>query len=98
MNAEDIKEAGAQELQVLRGMVLTWKDDYCRSVPPGGGSEYLCSDFSCEIEEYFYPYVRRMVITQHIDQAQAGEFLEFCSQQVLELRDYLLKEVEEPTI
>ena len=97
MNLEDIKEDGAQELQVLRRMVLAWKEDYCRSVPPGGGTEYMCRDFACEIEEYFYPYVRRMVITQHIDQAQASEFLEFCSQQVLELRRYLLKEVEEPS-
>ncbi len=98
MNSENIKEAGAQELQVLKRMVLAWKDDYCRSAPPGGGGEYLCQDFSFEIEEYVYPYLRRMIVTEHIDQAQASEFLEFCSQQVLELSDHLLKEVEEPTI
>jgi hypothetical protein len=98
MNAEDLKEAGAQELQILKGMVLAWKEDYCRSASPGGGGEHLCQDFSYEIEEYVYPYVRRMIVTEHIDQTQASEFLEFCSQQVLELRDYLLKEVEVLTI
>ena len=46
MRMEDPKEAGTDELQVLKGMVLAWKEDYTGSVPPDGGDEYLCQDFS----------------------------------------------------
>jgi hypothetical protein len=96
MRMEDTKEAGTDELQVLRGMVLAWKEDYTGSVPPDGGGEYLCQDFSYEIEEYLYPYLRRMVETDHISQDQAREFLEFCYRQVMELRD-LIEEPKQPT-
>ncbi len=89
MRPEDVKAAGTEELQVLKGMVLAWKEDYSGSVPPDGGGEYLCQDFSFEIEEYVYPYLRRMVETDHISQDQASEFLEFCNRQVMELRDLI---------
>lgn len=89
MRPEEVKEAGAGELEVLKGMVLAWKEDYSRSVPPDGGGEYLCQDFSYEIEEYLYPYLRRMIETDHISQDQASEFLEFCYRQVRELRDLI---------
>lgn len=89
MRPEDVKEAGAGELEVLKGMVLAWKEDYSRSVPPDGGGEYLCQDFSFEIEEYLYPYIRRMIETGHISQDQASEFLEFCYRQIMELRDLI---------
>jgi hypothetical protein len=89
MNPDDVRKDGIQELQVLTGMVLAWKEDYLRSAPPDGGGEFLCQDFSYEIEEYVYPYVRRMLITEHIDQEQASEFLDFCFRQVLELREFI---------
>jgi len=94
MNPEELRKDGVEELEVLRRMVLAWKEDYLRSAPSEGAGEYLCGDFSYEIEEYVYPYLRRMCVTEHIDQAQASEFLDFCYRQVHELRDYL-KEVEE---
>jgi hypothetical protein len=96
MRMEDTKEAGTDELQVLKGMVLAWKADYSRSASPGGGDEYLCQDFSLEIEEYVYPYLRRMIETDHISQDQAREFLDFCYRQVMELRD-LIEEPKPPT-
>ena len=96
MRLENLKEAGTDELQVLKGMVLAWKADYTGSVPPDGGGEYLCQDFSHEIEEYLYPYLRRLVETDHISQDQAREFLEFCYRQVMELRD-LIEEPKPPT-
>jgi hypothetical protein len=96
MRMEDPQEVGTDELQVLKRMVLAWKEDYTGSVPPDGGGEYLCQDFSYEIEEYLYPYLRRMVETDHISQDQAREFLEFCYRQVMELRD-LIEEPKPPT-
>jgi len=96
MKLETPQEAGTDELQILKRMVLAWKEDYTGSVPPDGGGEYLCQDFSHEIEEYLYPYLRRMVETDHISQDQAREFLEFCYRQVMELRD-LIEEPKPPT-
>jgi len=91
LSPEDIRRHGAEELGTLRGMVLTWRKDYFLSAPARGGQDFLflCQDFSYEIEEYIYPYVRRMLGTEHIDQDQASEFMDFCHRQVLELRDYL---------
>jgi hypothetical protein len=91
LNLEESRRHGVEELDTLRGMVLVWREDYFQSAPPRGGQEYLflCEDFAYEIEEYIYPYVRRMVVTDHLDQDQARGFLDFCFRQVMELRDYL---------
>ena len=91
MNPEINREHGAQELQVLRGKMLSWKESYLQSVPPEGGEDYLflCQDFALEIEEYVYPYVRRMVETQRIEPSEASEFLNFCYQCVNELQEAL---------
>ena len=90
-NPEETRRHGVEELETLRRMVLAWREHYFRSAPARGGEEYLflCRDFSQEIEEYIYPYVSRMVVTDHIDRDQAREFMGFCFQQVLELQDYL---------
>jgi len=96
MSLENLEEAGAGELEILKGMMLAWKEDYSRLASPEGGDEYLCQDFSLEIEEYVYPYLRRMMETDHISQDQAREFLEFCYRQVMELRD-LIEEPKPPT-
>jgi hypothetical protein len=90
-NLEETRRHGVEELETLRGMVLAWREDYFRSAPPRGGEDYLflCQDFSQEIEEYIYPYIRRMVLTDHLDQDQASKFLDFCYRQVRELQDYL---------
>jgi hypothetical protein len=88
---EETRRHGVEELDTLRGMVLAWREHYFQSAPARGGDDYLflCQDFSQEIEEYIYPYVSRMVVTDHLDQEQAREFLDFCFQQVLEFQDYL---------
>ncbi len=91
LNLEETRRHGVEELDTLRGMVQAWREDYFQSAPPRGGDEYLflCQDFSQEIEEYIYPYIRRMVVTDHLDQGQARDFLDFCYRQVLELQEYL---------
>jgi hypothetical protein len=90
-NLEETRRHGVEELDTLRGMVLAWREHYFQSAPARGGEDYLflCQDFSGEIEEYICPYVSRMLGTDHIDQYQAREFLDFCFRQVSELQDYL---------
>jgi hypothetical protein len=98
LNLEETRRHGGEELETLRGMVLAWKEDYLQSAPHRGGPEYLflCQDFSQEIEEYIYPYISRMVVTDHLDQGQAREFLDFCYRQVLELQEHLEIDDESP--
>jgi len=88
---DETRRHGVEELDTLRGMVLAWREHYFQSAPPRGGQDFLflCKDFSDEIEDYIYPYVLRMLGTEHIDQGQAREFLDFCYRQVLGLQDYL---------
>jgi hypothetical protein len=91
LKPEDIRRHGVEELETLRNMVQNWRENYIQEAPAGGGKDYLflCDDFTWEIEEFVYPYVRRMVVTDHIDQTQAQEILDFCYRQVLELRSHL---------
>jgi len=85
------RDDGIQELEILTNMVQGWKDGYFREVPSEGGEDYLflCKDFMLEIEEYVYPYLRRMRETDHLDHQQVSEFLDFCYRQVGELEEFL---------
>jgi hypothetical protein len=91
LSPEEIRQHGLEELDTLRWRVQLWRDDYIQAAPAGGGEEwlFLSRDFVGEIEDYLYPYIRRMVETDHIDQAQASEFLDFCYRQVLEFIEHL---------
>jgi hypothetical protein len=98
LTPEVIRQHGAEEIENLRARIVLWKEDYLRQAPPGGGEEYLflCKDFVYEIEEYLYPYVRRLIETEHIDRDQAAEFMDFCYQQVLEVAEHLNLTTENP--
>jgi hypothetical protein len=91
LSPEVIRQHGLEELETLRWRVQLWRDDYKQAAPAGGGEEwlFLSQEFVGEIDDYLYPYIRRMVETDHIDQVQAGEFMDFCYRQVLEFIDHL---------
>ena len=95
---EVVRQHGADELEQLRARMVLWKEDYIRHAPAGGGEEYmyLSREFVFEIEEYLYPYVRRLIETKHIDLQQATEFMDFCYRQVLEFIEHLGIEAEVP--
>jgi hypothetical protein len=85
-----------KELKTLRGMVLNWKESHLRCAPSQGG-EFLVKDFLEEIETHVYPYVRRMYECDYLTQSEAKEFLDFCYDQVDNLRDSLMEaEAEQP--
>ena len=92
---EDVRK----ELEVLRGMVLTWKESYLGSAPSDGGGEFLAEDFLEEIESHVSPYVRRLFDCQHLTGAEVREFLDFCYQEVEDLRTALAEgAAEQPDI
>ena len=95
---EVVRQHGAEELKELRLRVCLWRDDYIRHATPGAGEEefFLCQDFIYEIEEYLYPYLRRLVETDHLTQEEGMIFMDYCYAQVLEVAKHLGLETEIP--
>jgi hypothetical protein len=91
-----MEENVRKELEVIRGMVLTWKQSYLGSVPGDGGGEFLAEDFLEDIENHVSPYVRRLFDCQHLTGAEVREFLDFCYQEVENLRQVLADGAAEP--
>jgi hypothetical protein len=91
MSAEVIRQHGREELEDLRTRVVYWKEDFLRQAPSGGGHGwiFLVREFHAEIDEWLYPYVRRMIDTEHISPSQAAEFMDFCYRQVVEVAVHL---------
>jgi len=87
-----------EELEHLRKRVCLWRDDYIRHATEGAGEEefFLCKDFIYEIEEYLYPYLRRLVETNHITSEECVEFMDYCYARVLDVAIYLGLDTEIP--
>ncbi len=84
-----MEENVQKELEVLKGMVLTWKKDYLGWASSDEGDEFLARDFMEEIETHVYPYVRRLYECNYLSGSEAKEFLDLCYQQVEDLRNSL---------
>jgi hypothetical protein len=78
-----------KELETLKGMVLRWKRSYLEWVSPDGENEFLVRELLEEIETHVYPYVKRLYECDHLTQAEAAEALDFCYNEVEDLRDSL---------
>ncbi len=81
-----MEENVRKELEALKGMVLTWKKDYLGWAPSEGSGEYLAREFTEEIETHVYPYVKRLYECNYLSGPEAKAFLDFCYEQVEELR------------
>lgn len=84
-----MEENVRKELETLKGMVLAWKKDHLGWAPSEGGGEHLARDFLEEIETHVYPYVRRLFECKYLTGPEAREFLNFCYNQVEDLRNSL---------
>lgn len=98
LTPEIIRQHGREELAELRTRVALWKEEFLRQAPPGGGREwvFLVKEFHAEIDEWLYPYVRRMIDTEHISPQQAADFMDYCYRQVLEVAQHLKIIDDEP--
>jgi len=91
-----MEENVRKELETLEGMVLTWKKSYLGWAPPSRGGEFLAKEFMEEIDTHVYPYVRRLYECDYLSSSEAREFLDFCYNQVEDLRDSLrVTEIEQ---
>ena len=90
-----MEEKVRKELDGMKEMVLNWKKSHLRDAPPEGGGEFLLEDFLMEIQEYVYPYTRRLFETNHINELEAREFLESCYNEAEDLRSLLERKRED---
>ena len=91
---EQARIHAAQELERLKSMVLTWKASYLDMADGDGHDDFLVVEFAHEIEEYMGPFVRRMHVTQQLDDDQVSAFWDFCYGQVKDLRSSLSMQEE----
>lgn len=81
-----MEENVQKELELLKGMVLSWKKDYLGWAPSEQGGEFLAKEFMEEIETHVYPYVKRLYECEYLSGSEAKAFLDFCYDQVEEVR------------
>lgn len=82
-----MEENVIKELDTLKGMVLNWKKGFLGWASPDGDNDYVLQEFTEEIQEQVYPYVRRMFETKYLSDSEAREFMDFCYSQVEDLRN-----------
>ena len=88
-----MEENVRQELEVLKQMMQNWKRGFLSWASPDGDNDHVLLEFTEEIQEQVYPYVTRLRETEHLSNAEAKEFMDYCYSQVEDLRDQL-REVE----
>lgn len=86
-----MEENVIKELDTLKGMLNNWKRGFLSWASPDGDNEYVLLEFTEEIQAQLYPYVNRLLETQHLSQSEAREFMDYCYSQVEDLRDQLDK-------
>jgi hypothetical protein len=86
-----MEENVIKELDALKGMLNNWKRGFLSWASPDGDNEYVLLEFQEEINSQVYPYVTRLLETEHLSQSEAKEFMDYCYSQVEDLRDQLDK-------
>ena len=88
-----MEENVRHELEVLKEMMNNWKRGFMSWASPDGDNDHVLLEFTEEIQQQVYPYVTRLRETEHLNNAEATEFMDYCYSQVDDLRDRL-REVE----
>jgi hypothetical protein len=86
-----MEENVIKELDVLKLMLENWKTGFLSWASPDGDNDYVLLEFTEEIQLQLYPYVTRLRETEHLSDAEAKEFMDYCFSQVEDLRDQLRK-------
>ena len=84
-----MEENVRQELEVLKQMMQNWKRGFLSWASPDGDNDHVLLEFTEEIQEQVYPYVTRLREAEHLNAAEAKEFMDYCHSQVEDLRDQL---------
>jgi len=84
-----MEENVRQELDVLKQMINNWKRGFMSWASPDGDDQHVLLEFTEEIQEQIYPYVTRLREAEHLSDAEAREFMDYCYSQVEDLRNQL---------
>jgi hypothetical protein len=90
-----MQENVRKELDTLEQMVFNWKANYLGFATSDGNNEFLLEEFHEEITTYISPYLRRLYQCEYLTVDEADEFLDYCYNQVEELR-LQIQELENP--
>jgi hypothetical protein len=93
-----MEENVRKELDSLEDMLRNWKTGFMSWASPDGDNDHVLEEFSEEIQTNIYPYVKRLFETNHLNESEAKEFMNYCLSQVEDLRHQLSKaETDEST-
>jgi hypothetical protein len=84
-----MEENVIKELDTLKQMLDNWKRGFLGWASPDGDNEYVLLEFKEEIDSQLYPYVTRLLESEHLSQSEAQEFMNYCYCQVEDLRNQL---------
>ena len=84
-----MEENVRQELEVLKQMMQNWKRGFLSWASPDGDNDHVLLEFTEEIQQQVYPYVTRLRETEHLNDLETKEFMDYCHSQVEDLRDQL---------
>ena len=90
-----MQENVRKELDTLEQMVFNWKANYLGFATSDGNNDFLLEEFHEEITTYISPYLRRLYQCEYLTVDEADEFLDYCYNQVEELR-LQIQELENP--
>ena len=77
------------EIYSLKKMVANWKRSFLTWASPDGDNEYIAIEFNDEIQQHLYPYVIRLLETEHLTEPEARAFMDHCYAEVDDLRSIL---------
>ena len=74
------------EIYTLKKMVANWKRSFMTWATPDGDNDYIIIEFNDEIQQHLYPYVTRLLETEHLTEPEARELMNHCYAEVEDLR------------
>lgn len=92
-----MEESVREELEVLKGMLENWKRGFLSWASLDEDNDNVLQEFVEEVQLHVYPYVKRLVETDHLSEAEAKVFMSYCLNQVEDLRVKLSKAKNDQT-
>jgi hypothetical protein len=90
-----MKENVRKELDAMETMLANWKANYLSFATSDGNNDFLAEEYQDEITMYISPYVRRLFECNHLTAEEAEEFLNYCYDQVEDLK-LKIQDLENP--
>ncbi len=84
-----MQEFAQKEVAALQAMVVNWKKSYLELANAGKEWGFLADELLEEIDTHVYPYAKRLYECNYLNDSEAKLLLDFCYDQVEDLRKLL---------